>query len=222
MVVGGGGERRLGGDGGKELNGDAAAAVGEIFDAGDLAEVLEIVRCTGEVIGERDEEAHAYTIRLILGEEVDALAGNIFGRGGFLEMGVVRIGRTDPEGLADANAAAPPTFLLPDFLHINIRTWKRGWLTGNVPKQVWWRYGDVTIKYFNMGNCGREGPDFAGMKIRRKGKNAIRENGVPGKPKSTVRSDCATEREPQDPGKKSNLGNPGWEERGCQVDGGEK
>jgi len=124
MVVRGGRERRLGGDGGKELNGDAAAAIGEIFDAGDLAEVLEIVRSTGKVVGERDEEAHADTIGLIFGEEVNALARDVFGSGGLLEVGIVGVGRTHPKGLTDANAAAAPTFLLPDFLHVNIRTWK--------------------------------------------------------------------------------------------------
>jgi len=152
MVVGGGGERRLGGDRGKKLDGDAAAAVGEVFDAGDLAEVLEIVRSTGKVIGERDEEAHAYTISLVRGEEVNAIAGDVFGSGGLLEVGIMRIGRTHPEGLTDANAAAAPTFLLSDFLHTNIKTRKRGWLTGNVPKQVWWRYGDVTREYVYMGD----------------------------------------------------------------------
>jgi len=106
------------------LNSDAAAAVGKILDAGDLAEVLEIVRSSGKVIGERDEEAHADTIRLIFGEEVNALARDVFGGGGLLEVGVVGIGRTDPKGLTDANAAAAATFLLPDFLHVNIRTRK--------------------------------------------------------------------------------------------------
>jgi hypothetical protein len=38
----------------------------------------------------------------------------------------VRIGRTHFEGLADANAAATPAFLLPNFLHVSIKTRKRG------------------------------------------------------------------------------------------------
>jgi len=44
---------------GEGVERDAAVAFGQIFDAGDLAEVLEIVRITGKVIGKRDEEAHA-------------------------------------------------------------------------------------------------------------------------------------------------------------------
>ena len=108
------------------MDGDAAVTVGQIFDAGDLAEVLEIVRLSGEVIGKSDEDAHACTISLVLGEEVDAVAGNVFGGGGFLEVGIVRIGRTHFEGLADADAAAAPAFLLSKFLHVNITTRKWG------------------------------------------------------------------------------------------------
>ena len=108
------------------MNGDAAVAFGQIFDAGDLAEVLEIVRITGKVIGKRDEEAHAFVKRFVFGEEVNAVAGDVFGGGGLLEVGVVRIGRTHLEGLADANAAAAPTFRLFDVQHIDMRTQKRG------------------------------------------------------------------------------------------------
>jgi hypothetical protein len=38
----------------------------------------------------------------------------------------VRIGRTHFEGLADADAAAAPAFLLSKFLHVNITTRKWG------------------------------------------------------------------------------------------------
>ena len=110
----------------KELDGDAAVAVGQNFDAGDLAEVFEIVRLSGEVIGKSDEDTHARMIILVFGEEVDAVAGDVLGGGGLLEVGIVRIGRTHSEGLADADAAAAPAFLLSNFLHVNIRTRKAG------------------------------------------------------------------------------------------------
>ena len=126
LLEGGGGQSGLCVDDRKELDADAAVAVGQVFDAGNLAEILEIVRSSGEVIGKSDEDAHACPIRLVLGEEIDAVAGNVFGGGGLLEVGVVRIGRTHFEGLADADAAAAPTFLLSNLLHVNMRTRKWG------------------------------------------------------------------------------------------------
>lgn len=125
LLEGGGGWSGLCVDGRKELNGDAAVAVRQILDAGDLAEVLEIVRIAGKVIGNRDEEAHAFAIGFVFGEEVNAVAGDVFGSGGLLEVGVVRIGRAHFEGLADANAAAAPTFIPFNVQHIDMRTQKQ-------------------------------------------------------------------------------------------------
>jgi len=111
-------------DGREELDGDAAVAVGQIFDAGDLTDVLLIERITGKVKGKRDEEAHAFVETFVFGEEVDAVAGDVFGGGGLLEVGIARIGRAHFERLADADAAAAPAFLLSNFLHVDIRTRK--------------------------------------------------------------------------------------------------
>ncbi len=113
-------------DGREELDADAEVAVGQNFDAGDLAEVLDIMRIAREVIGKRDEDAHACTIRFVFGEKVDAVAGDVICGGGLLEGEIVRIGRAHLEGLADMNAAAAPTFLLLNLLHIDIKTRKRG------------------------------------------------------------------------------------------------
>jgi hypothetical protein len=111
-------------DGREELDGDAAFAVGQIFDAGDLADIFLIERVTGKVKGKRDEEAHAFVETFVFGEEVDAFAGDVFSVGGLLEVGITRIGRAHFKRLADVDAAAPPAFLLSDFLHIDIRTWE--------------------------------------------------------------------------------------------------
>jgi len=113
-------------DGREELDADAEVAVGQNFDAGDLAEVLDIMRMAREVIGKGDEDAHACTIRFVFGEEVDAVAGNVFGGGGLLEGVIVRIGRAHLEGLADMNAAAAPAFLRSNLLHVNMGPRKRG------------------------------------------------------------------------------------------------
>jgi len=112
-------------DGGEELDGDAEVAVGEFFNAGDLADVFVIERILGRVIGERDEEAHTFVEDRVFGEEIDAVAGDVFCGGGFLEVRIARIRRAHLEGLADANAAAAPAFLLFDFLHIDMTTRKR-------------------------------------------------------------------------------------------------
>jgi hypothetical protein len=120
----GGGYDGLYADGREELDGDAAVAVGQIFDAGDLADVLLIERITGKVKGKRDEEAHAFVETFVFGEEVDAVARDVFGGGSLLEMGITRIGRAHFERLADADAAAAPAFLLSNFLHVDIRTRK--------------------------------------------------------------------------------------------------
>jgi len=123
------GDLRQGGacpDGRKELDADAEVAVGQNFDARNLAEVLDIMRIAREVIGKRDEDAHARTISFVFGEEVEAVAGDVIGGGDLLEGDIVRIGRAHLEGLADMNAAAAPTFLLLNLLHVNIRARKRG------------------------------------------------------------------------------------------------
>ena len=124
MLSAGGGYDGLYADGREELDGDAAVAVGQIFDAGDLADVLLIERITGKVKGKRDEEAHAFVETFVFGEEVDAFARGVFGGGGLLEVGIARIGRAHFEGLADADAAAASAFLLSNFLHVDIRTRK--------------------------------------------------------------------------------------------------
>ena len=120
VLLGAGGYDGLYGDGTEELDGDTAVAVGQIFDAGDLADVLLIERITGKVKGNRKEEAHTFAKTFVFGEEVDAVAGDVFGGGGLLEVGIARIGRAHFERLADADAAAAPAFLLSDFLHVDI------------------------------------------------------------------------------------------------------
>jgi len=106
------------------LDADAKVAVGQNFDTGDLAEVLHIMRIAGEVIGKRNEDAHARTICLVFGKEVNAVAGNVFGGGGLLEGDIVRIGGAHFEGLAYTDASAAPAFLLSRFPHVFMRTQK--------------------------------------------------------------------------------------------------
>jgi hypothetical protein len=107
------------------LDCDAAAAVGQIIDARYLADILLIERITWKVKRDRDEETHAFVKTLIFGEEIDAVARDVFSGGGLLEMVIAWFGRAHFERLANADAAAAPPFLLFNFLHIDIRT--RAW-----------------------------------------------------------------------------------------------
>ncbi len=118
------------------MDGDAASAVGEVFDAGDLADVLLVERITGNVIRKRDEDAHAFVEERVFGEEIDAIAGNVFGGGGILEVGIAGIGGADLEWLADANTAAAAALLLSDFMHIDMTTRKWSLWRGHVLNAV--------------------------------------------------------------------------------------
>ena len=55
------------------MNGDAAAAVVEIIDADNFAERL-LIDCAGGVgVGKGDEEAKAFLVARVFGDEVDAV-----------------------------------------------------------------------------------------------------------------------------------------------------
>jgi hypothetical protein len=117
--------RALHADGREELDCDAAVAVRQIFDAGDLADVLLVKRITRNVKRNRDEETHAFVKTFVFGKEIDAVARDVFRGGGLLEMDITRFGRAHFKRLTDADAAAAPAFLLFNFLHRDIRT--RAW-----------------------------------------------------------------------------------------------
>jgi hypothetical protein len=59
------------------LDRDAAVAVRQIFDAGDLADILVIERIAGRVKGKRDEKAHAFIETFVFGKEVDDVVGDV-------------------------------------------------------------------------------------------------------------------------------------------------
>ena len=106
------------------MDGDAAVAVRQIFDAGDLADVLLIERITGRVKGQCDEETHVFVKAFAFREEVDAVARDVSGFGDLLEVGIAWVGSAHFESLANADAAAAPAFLLSNFLHVEIKIWK--------------------------------------------------------------------------------------------------
>jgi hypothetical protein len=56
----------------QELDSDATLAIVEQLDANDLADVFAVAEVGGRVIGECDEETHAFLVVLPLGEEVEA------------------------------------------------------------------------------------------------------------------------------------------------------
>ena len=106
------------------MDGDAAVAVRQIFDASDLADVLLIGRITGRVKGQCDEETHVFVKAFAFREKVDAVARDVSGFGDLLEVGIAWVGRADFERPVNADAAAAPAFLVSNFLLVEIKTWK--------------------------------------------------------------------------------------------------
>jgi hypothetical protein len=94
------------------LDGDAALVVLQGLDASDLGNVIVIAGLFGSMVRDSDEEAHADAIAVASGDEIKAVAGNIFCGSGIDEGGFARIGRTHKEGLADLDAARAASFLL--------------------------------------------------------------------------------------------------------------
>lgn len=105
----------------QESDGDPAFAVVKQLDASDLADVFAVAEVSGRMIGDRDEETHAFLVVPALGEEVETFARNIPRCGDFLEGFAARTGRTELHRLAHCYSAAPAMVLLADVLHKVIR-----------------------------------------------------------------------------------------------------
>jgi tyrosine-protein phosphatase SIW14 len=104
--------------GGQESYGDPALIVAQIVDAGDLAEVLVILRAKWGMVWQSDEDPHALAVRSARGDEISAVLRHV-GRGAdFLEHPVFRIGRADPHGLLHAHAPAAPAFRGASLIHM--------------------------------------------------------------------------------------------------------
>jgi len=75
------------------LNGDAAAAVVEFFNADNFAERFLIDGAGGVGVGKGDEEAKAFLVAWIFGDEVDAVESGVLGGENFVEIGEGGFGR---------------------------------------------------------------------------------------------------------------------------------
>jgi len=105
---------------GEELDGDTALAIIEQLDANDLADVFAVAEAGGRVIGECDEETHAFLVVLALGEEVESFARDIPRGADFFEEFGARTARTDLHRLADCYSAAPAMVYVTSVLHKTI------------------------------------------------------------------------------------------------------
>ena len=74
------------------MHGDATAAVVEFLDANDFTQGF-LINGTGKIgIGEGDENAKAFLIFKVFGDEVDAVEGGVLGWENFVEIGEARFG----------------------------------------------------------------------------------------------------------------------------------
>ena len=89
-------------EGHQDLDGDAAAAVVEFVDADDFAQGFLIDRARFVGIREGDENAQAFLVFLVLGDEVDAVLRGVLGGKNLVEIGEAGFGR------AHANNARKP------------------------------------------------------------------------------------------------------------------
>ena len=69
------------------MNGDAATAVVEFLDADNFAEGFLIDGAGSVGVGKGDEEAEAFLVAWIFGDEVDAVESGVLGGEDFVEIG---------------------------------------------------------------------------------------------------------------------------------------
>ena len=80
-------------EGHQDLDGDATTAVVEFFNADNFAEGFLIDGAWRVGVGKGDEEAEAFFVAWIFGDEVDAVHGGVFGGEDFVEIGEGGFGR---------------------------------------------------------------------------------------------------------------------------------
>ena len=75
------------------MNGDAAAAVVQFFNADNFAERFLIDGAGSVGVGEGDKEAETFFVAWIFGDEVDAVESGVLGGEDFVEVGESGFGR---------------------------------------------------------------------------------------------------------------------------------
>lgn len=104
------------------MDADSAFVAVKQLDASDLADIFAVVEVGGRMIGERDEETHAFLVVVAFGEEVESFARNIPRCGDFLQGFAARTGRTELHKLPHCYSAAPAMVLLADVPHKTVTT----------------------------------------------------------------------------------------------------
>jgi len=98
-------------EGHEDLDGDAAAAVVEFLDSNYFAEGFLIDGAGGIGIGEGDEEAHAFLIGAVFGDEVDAVLSSVVGGKDFVEIMESGFGGSHADDTRKFQAAFAAAFL---------------------------------------------------------------------------------------------------------------
>ena len=75
------------------MNGDTAAAAVEFIDADDFAQGFLIDGTGGVGVGKGNEEAEAFFVAYVFGDEVDAVKRGVLGGKDFVEIGEAGFGR---------------------------------------------------------------------------------------------------------------------------------
>lgn len=98
-------------NGHEHLDGDPAAAVVEFLNADDLAEEFAIDGAGGIGVGKSDEDAEAFLIFAVFGDEIDAVLRGVLSGKNFVEIGEAGFGRADADNTWKLQATLAAAFL---------------------------------------------------------------------------------------------------------------
>jgi hypothetical protein len=104
-------------NGHEHLDGDTTAAVVEFLNADDLAEEFAIDGAGGIGVGKSDEDAEAFLIFAVLGNEIDAVLRSVLSGKNFVEIGEAGFGRADADNTWKLQATLAATFLCSQARH---------------------------------------------------------------------------------------------------------
>jgi hypothetical protein len=104
-------------NGHEHLDGDTAAAVVEFLNADDLAEEFAIDGAGGIGVGKSDEDAEAFLIFAVFGNEIDAVLRSVLSGKNFVEIGEAGFGRADADNTWKLQATLAATFLCSQTRH---------------------------------------------------------------------------------------------------------
>ena len=101
----------------QNLHGDSAAAVVEFIDADDFAQGFLVDGAGSVGIGEGDEDAQAFLIFTVFGDEIDAVLGSVLSGKYFVELGEAGFGRAHANYTGKLQATFAATFFCSQARH---------------------------------------------------------------------------------------------------------